>query len=223
LNRRKKLVLVFGSAGGVLALIAMVVFFEPFAPRYQGHTVNQWLDVFAAKEGGWAEAHVVNGFGTNALPTLMQATKGPFWMNSQFVQGLDQSNKNDFIRRNIHKTFARARRRTKLAYDWAFKSIGIGKDKQFLQNLLSDNPDDQFVLRMFRYLQNTYTILPMDIFEYHAKDPDARVRDRVRRLFKDYKNWDDKTYEKWLSELDRPNSPFSVGHMLPFDQSKKLQ
>jgi hypothetical protein len=232
LNRRKKLVLSLGSAAFLLGVIGTVVVFEPRAPRYRGHTVNQWLDALAAKGRGGPDAGIVNGFGTNALSTLMQATKGPFWMNTHLVQAIDQSDESNFLKRYGHKTLTRARRRTKLAYEWTVQELLISTDRHIPQYLLGNNPDDQFVIRMFRYAQNT-DAPTSDILELYAINaPDTRLRERARRLFKEYKKWDDKTYKKWLSDHPESIQPvpqyqrfklLTIEQADIFDQSQKPQ
>jgi hypothetical protein len=71
----------------------------------------------------------------------------------------------------------------------------VRTDPALAENLLSRNPDDQFVVEMFRYFETAY--MP-DLLQRYASNPDPHVRNRARKLFKQYKNWNDITYQKLL-------------------------
>jgi hypothetical protein len=78
-RRKKRIFLIFGSASAVLVVMALIAYLEPFAPRYKGRTVIQWLDVIATNEERETSAFDVKAFGTNALPSLIAPNKLPFW------------------------------------------------------------------------------------------------------------------------------------------------
>jgi hypothetical protein len=59
--------LIFASTAFVLLLIGTIVFFQPFARRFEGKTVNQWLNYYSVNAGR-PDAEVIAAFGTNAFP-----------------------------------------------------------------------------------------------------------------------------------------------------------
>jgi hypothetical protein len=186
----KRWVLSIVSICAILVGIGIILHLEPFAPRYQGRTENQWLDFWAA--GGRSEGtDVRKAFGVNALPTLVKTTQKPFWFDqaSQCAHGF----KIDFVKRLFRKSVDRAIFRISFAQGWIHGLLRDSPD--LLEHLLANNPDDKFVVEIFRYMETTYR---PDLLQHYASNPDPQVRDRARRLFKQYKNWDDATYRRWL-------------------------
>jgi hypothetical protein len=166
-----------------------------------GMTVSQWLDLWAAENGGLSE-DVMNGFGTNSLSSLIQATKGPFWMNSQLVQKLDQSPNNNVFSRHLHKVLRNAHRKSVFASYWANTLLTISTHGHIAENLLTNNTDDEFVLRMFRYATPT-SITNNALLGLYTRHSDPLVRDRAKKLFKKANHWDDATFQRWLDS--QPN------------------
>jgi hypothetical protein len=90
------------SASAVLVLIGVAILFEPFAPRYQGRTVDQWLNFGAAEGEFHLGTNIISAFGPNALPTLLKATRERFWLRR--VCRWSETVKADSLKRLLYKT-----------------------------------------------------------------------------------------------------------------------
>jgi hypothetical protein len=91
LKSRKKLILISSSGSLVVFLILAIVHQEPFAPRYKGKTVDQWLAFYAHEsverdETFTATEDVVKGFETNALTVLTRNSKPPYLLKKAIDQ-----------------------------------------------------------------------------------------------------------------------------------------
>jgi hypothetical protein len=175
LNRRKKFFLIFGSAGGVLALIGMVVVFEPFATRYKGKTVNQWVNYYSGRFAG-PDAEIIGAFGTNALSTLISRKDPPLWVGPAMK-------------------FQRLMRRPNTP--WRYSGAGFGGamaarswgvslmeiNTAFEIDLLRDNPDDSYVIEVFDLTFN-FDLNGGNKLERYLNYPEEAVRIRAAKLLK---------------------------------------
>jgi hypothetical protein len=187
---KKRWVLLILAVSAVLAvLVGFVVHLEPFAPRYQGRTVNQWLDFQAAQRRGFPGTDVISAFGTNALPTLLKATESPFWYDKLFQCG------NSLEIHSLKRVCQRNLRRRQIVHSWITGALRLDADPYIFENLLINNSDDQFVLQIFRYFEKSYM---SDLFDGYINHPDPKVRDRAIKLYKQHRSWDEITYQRWL-------------------------
>jgi hypothetical protein len=88
---RKKLFLIFASGIIIISVIVGILHQEPFAPRYEQKTVNQWLAFYVHEsvqrdETFTATEDVVKGFGTNALTVLTRNSKRPYLLKKAIDQ-----------------------------------------------------------------------------------------------------------------------------------------
>src|SRR5687768_5846080 len=63
----------------VLAVPGIITYFEPFAPRYEGKTVKQWVNFYSQLETD-PENDVIQAFGTNSLKTLILFEQPSLWL-----------------------------------------------------------------------------------------------------------------------------------------------
>jgi hypothetical protein len=175
LNRRKKFFFIFGSAGGVLALVGMVVFFEPFAPRYKGKTVNQWVNYYSGRFAG-PDAEIIAAFGTNALSTLISRKDPPLWVGPAMkIQKLMR-------RSNGPWGYSGAGLRgPNTARIWGVSLMEINTPLEI--NLLRDNPDDSYVIAVFDLTFN-FGLNGGNKLQKYLNYPEESVRTRAARLLK---------------------------------------
>jgi hypothetical protein len=172
LNRRKKLILSFGCAATFLLIMAVVRDAEPFAPRYQEKTVNQWLDHYA-EHGEMPTKEVIEAFGTNAFPTLIVAKDPPRWFktalkyNSRF--------KLQIVAGQAHRAFQKVAAARSWGRDWAEANSNIELE------LLKTYPDDEFLVKVFDL---TYSFFPPESsrLELYVNNRDKVVSKRAALL-----------------------------------------
>jgi hypothetical protein len=196
---KRRLILLVGSVIALLVLVSFLVYLEPFAQRYQGRTVNQWLDFYAVKDKG-PDKEVVQAFGTNALPALTLGVKVPFWRGKAVDTCVlfDQLLNVSFAERLSDKVVARTLHRMSIAHDWGCQLFArrMSGHGPIIRNLLATNPDDEFILQAVRFLEaasNRNELLSA------FNDPNKNIRTRAIKLFKQYNHWDDATFQRWLA------------------------
>jgi hypothetical protein len=203
--------LIFASAALLLALMVTIVRFEPFAPRYQGQTVNQWLD-FYVEYSGHADKEVIDGFGTNALSALIAANKPPFWLKpTSFFASR-------FRTIPVKRAQRKALSKIAIARFWG-SELGKGNPSMDI-NLLREHPNDIFVLNVLDlcFDKRAFRNSRLEFYLWHA---DPIVRSRARQLWKLKYHWDDQTYQKWLVQLDEQNNRFSVEQLILLNSTQK--
>jgi hypothetical protein len=188
-SRTRILLLMLGSVFAVLVLAGIILYLEPFAPRCQGRTVDQWL-AFYGENRKEPERAVMDAFGANALPALIKAYKYPFWWDMS-----DRlRNKSNFLKRLTDKPRAKAHVKMLAAHIWAAQFFAGGMNGNIIANLLIKNTNDDFVLQAVRFYEVGLGQNPLLPF---LNTRDETVGTRARKLFKSYKHWDDATYQKW--------------------------
>jgi hypothetical protein len=81
-KRRRQRVWILGIRAALLLFFFTLLFswLEPFAPRFQGKTVNGWLDEWLLT-GSPVQAEVVDAFGTAVLPQLLRKIRTSGWID----------------------------------------------------------------------------------------------------------------------------------------------
>jgi hypothetical protein len=173
-SRKNILLLSSGSLLGVLIAFTAVIHLEPFAPRFESKTVNQWLNYYLVshESPNW---EVIKVFGTNAFPTLIAAEKLPLlciW--SEFLEKRFHVRVRSQARKN-------AMEKAYLAEFWG-KTL-VNQNRSIEVDLLKNNPHDEFVLKVFLLIREykPYSFNRLDRYLFHS---DAMIRDRARELFK---------------------------------------
>jgi hypothetical protein len=206
LTRRRKIILIIGSICAVLLVVGGIARLEPFAPRYMGKTVNQWLTLFVQASGhGLIQSpheDVIKAFGTNALPVLTKNSKLPNWFKTGFrlIGAIDSRLKMDLIGRFLRKPLREASERSTIARIWAQELLLLSdnRDGPLIENLLESNQDDNLLMLAIRFAEacedekNTLESIA-------ANGRNETIRSRAKRLLKQYRGWDDATYQKWLA------------------------
>ena len=126
----KKRVIIF--AGALVCIGAACFIFEPFAPRYEGKTVSQWLDRLEREQSAFATlikansgivnvnltappGEVIEGFGQAAVPALQKAARG-----TEFISQLRRILPNSITRRSVQFQLLEMRKShfEEIAQDW---------------------------------------------------------------------------------------------------------
>jgi hypothetical protein len=185
---RKRIAWLLGSTLSAVVLVGFMLHLEPFAPRYKGRTVGQWLDFYSRSKNFPIDPslEVIAAFGTNAFKPLIKTKPLPAWA----VAGIKVA---QFLRRDQVPDL-KAIRKSYLATMWAGKLFEINPG--LAQNLLTNNPDDDFVLEAVDLPHSAKKGAGLEML---VKDPDERVRTRAAKLLKQNGNWDEATYRKWLN------------------------
>jgi hypothetical protein len=181
-SRRKQLVLLIGLVSAVLVLIGLVVYFEPFATRYEGKTVNGWIDELGDtyhrfKVSGATISpndDVVAYFGAKAVKTLILPSKPPFWHS--FLLKIDIPDLQQYLQDKK-----------------ALNDLKEGIKRGWLINYCETNPNfeanslstqsDEFLLALFtrtslRHRENRLT--------RYIDHPDEIIRTRAAKLLKQF-------------------------------------
>src|SRR5688572_8738661 len=81
---KTRTIAIVGLALALAVLTGVVAYFEPFASRFEGKTVNQWLDYHSKNTPPHIhiDVKVIDGFGTNAFKSLLDNRNIPFWLKS---------------------------------------------------------------------------------------------------------------------------------------------
>jgi hypothetical protein len=170
-GRKRRIILILGSVFAVLVLVVAIAHLEPFAPRYQGRTVDEWL-AFYAENKEEPEKAVIRSFGTNALPTLLTAKEAPFWLRTAI----------QFSRLTHASKFAapleRSAQKIVIARLWGRHFVEV--DPQWETKLLKNNPDDEYVSEVFDL---TYDVAAsVNRLSLYLTNEDEAVRKRAARL-----------------------------------------
>jgi hypothetical protein len=123
----------------------------------------------------------------------MKATENRFWVvkANQYAENF----RIDFVKRFLYKPI----RRKSTAHTWIIGALRLDSDAGIGENLLKKNPDDQYVLEIFRYFERVYG----ESLQNLTIHSDPQIRDRARKLLKEDKHWDDATFQRWLDS--QPN------------------
>jgi hypothetical protein len=173
--RRKKLILIASSGIIVVLLIVGVVHQEPFAPRYKGKTVNQWVNYYSRRFAG-PNAEIIGAFGTNALSTLISRKDPPLWVGPAMkIQKLMRRSNGPWRYSGAGFGGAMAAR------SWGISLMEINTAFEF--DLLRDNPDDRYVIEVFDLTFN-FDLNGGNKLERYLDHPDEAVRTRAAKLLK---------------------------------------
>jgi hypothetical protein len=194
-SRTRILLLILGSVFAALVLAGAIAHLEPFAQRYEGKTVNQWLNYRV--ETDVIPWQAIIAFGTNALPALIAEKDDSFW------QGPARRFNDRFEISVLSNLLSRAFQKEIYARDWG--QILMRKNASLEVDLLKNNPDDVFVLGVLDLKIGVERYDGSSLSPY-LSDRDSVVRARARKLFKLAYQMDEKTFQKWLSDLDHPQS-----------------
>jgi hypothetical protein len=114
---------------GICLLLLGLFWFQPFSPKYQGKTVDDWLTYYArASIRMPVSEEVVLAFGTSALPALEKAAERP----SRVAKRLG---KHTQVFLFLNKTFS-LYARVGPANDWA-RSLYLDRKELFLSSVKS--------------------------------------------------------------------------------------
>jgi hypothetical protein len=184
-NWRKRLILTIGSAAIVLVVVRLIVGLEPFAPRYQGKTVNQWLAFYAASEGSEVPTDdVIQAFGTNALPILISAETRPLWRDKI----------EDAIQRFALKAgdflIPVSPSRPVCVRQWAVLWARLNHATE--AEILEHNNDDKFVSDLFELTRGN----EMSRLEAYAVGKDEVLRERAIKLLRRQTNFAESNFQR---------------------------
>jgi hypothetical protein len=179
------------AAGVVVVLTAAGIAIsagEPFAERFEGKTVRQWVRYYAEQPrarvewyrirmmrgtNGLVEARVIDGFGTNALKGLIAECEPTFsfplpdriypmlWRVEAWRKMSDRSERIDAI-----------------AMSWAAEWADNNEEE--LARLLRTHKEDEFLLSVFGVSADPLT--GANYLDGFTKHPDKAVRERAMKL-----------------------------------------
>jgi hypothetical protein len=207
-THKKRILLSVGAFSAALMLAGFIIHREPFAARYKGKTVNQWLSFYVeeAENSGGSKCptdDVISEFGTNALPVLTENNKLPYWFK---LKAIDKAFNRPIIEKLFRMQMQRASDRVTVASLWGYHLL-LSDDQRnspLIPTLLEINPDDNLVLMAVRFQEagdGSHDTL-LYIVRYVSNE---KIRTRAAKLVKPYKKWDNKTFQKWLSEVGDPH------------------
>ena len=175
MKRRKQAIVVTVAAFFVIAFVFEAFFyFEPFAIRHEGKTVNQWLN-FYLKAGDQPQRNVIDAFGTNAFKPLIKAQRLPLFC--RFCGKLER-------RFNIRLNFEARRNASRNAYlaeSWG--NALVKQNAAIEDDLLRNNRDDEFVVMVF-HLTRDHTPYRRNRLTTYIWYPDEIISKRARDLLK---------------------------------------
>jgi hypothetical protein len=189
-NLKKSVLKKIALAAGAVVLVGVlgiaIAALEPFAERFEGKTVRQWVRYYADRAhvdpgtigymrgtNSLVEARVIGGFGTNALKGLIAVHKG----SSLFYLGF----RIEMVLANVEQWRNYRdweRKMDAIAMLWA--SEWAEKNEEELARMLKTNKDDEFVRAVFDVSVDPLTGLgSLDEFRKH---PDIAVRERAMKM-----------------------------------------
>jgi hypothetical protein len=153
----------------------------PFAMRVQGHTVNDWLDIYTDDNWMGPDYSVMQEFGTNALPILIREHKGSLRLRLHKITYPIEK----LTGMHIWNRFSHVERKPVAAWEWG--ALWASQPGE-LENLLKHNQDDRFVYDVF-YLTADH-LTGYNWLETYTTNADSEISSRAQRLLKRYNERD---------------------------------
>ena len=187
-NQRKKTLQAIGLVGLATVIFGLIASFEPFAHRYEGKTVRQWVRHFAAQPQAQVEwqkiaefrgtnalvdRRVIAAFGTNALKPLIAEVQTSFLQGLVLEMGLR-------LNRSVLLHYKEDEKREAVAMLWASEWAWAAENSNDVVALLKDCRDDEFLNAVFGLCADPLTgVTCLRTYTNHA---DIVVRERAKLL-----------------------------------------
>jgi hypothetical protein len=167
----------FKALGLTVILAAIIFYLEPFAPRYEGLTVRQWI-AWNADRRELPRREVVEYFGESAVPVLVREMQpsGLFQLTLTFerVTGkpwLNRLQPADFDRRMA-------------CADWAKRLLAI--DPEVFARVAAKTPDNKEALEIARLFYGDH-YLRETLQAFSAQGTNAQLQVRATQLLQYYR------------------------------------